>query len=83
MRDAIDFLHSGKLGKITLARGLCYKRRPSIGKVSGPQPIPKSIDYNLWCGPAPVKPLMREEPALRLALVLGLRQRRPRQPGDS
>jgi predicted dehydrogenase len=61
MRDAIAFLHSGKLGKITLARGLCYKRRGSIGKVDGPQPIPPSIDYNLWCGPAPLKPLLRKK----------------------
>jgi predicted dehydrogenase len=60
MREAIDFLHSGKLGKIQLARGLCYKLRPSIGKVKGEQPIPKSVDYNLWCGPAPLKPLMRK-----------------------
>jgi hypothetical protein len=60
MREAMAFLHSGKLGKIKLARGLCYKIRPSIGKVSGEQPIPKSVDYNLWCGPAPLKPLMRK-----------------------
>jgi predicted dehydrogenase len=60
MRDAIEFLHSGKLGKVTLARGLCYKRRDSIGKVSGPQPIPPSIDYDLWCGPAPKTPLLRK-----------------------
>src|SRR5438132_8748319 len=60
MRDAIEFLHSGKLGKVTLARGLCYKRRDSIGKVSGPQPIPESVNYDLWCGPAPKKPLMRK-----------------------
>ena len=60
MRDAIAFLHSGKLGKVTLARGLCYKRRDSIGKVNGPQAIPSSVDYNLWCGPAPMKPLMRK-----------------------
>jgi predicted dehydrogenase len=59
MRDAIAFLRSGKLGKVKLARGLCYKLRPSIGKVSGPQPVPKSVDYDLWCGPAPAKPLMR------------------------
>src|SRR6266404_5077521 len=51
MRDAIEFLHSGKLGKVKLARGLCFKRRDSIGKVSGPQEIPNSIDYDLWCGP--------------------------------
>ncbi len=60
MRDAMTFLHSGKLGKIRLARGLCYKLRLSIGKVAGPQPIPKSVDYNLWCGPAPQKPLLRK-----------------------
>jgi hypothetical protein len=61
MREAMAFLHAGKLGKVKLARGLCYKLRPSIGKVSGPQPIPKSIDYDLWCGPAPVTPLMRKK----------------------
>jgi predicted dehydrogenase len=60
LRQAIDFLHAGKLGKVKLARGLCYKLRPSIGKVSGPQPIPKTVDYNLWCGPAPMEPLMRK-----------------------
>jgi predicted dehydrogenase len=59
MREAMAFLHSGKLGKIKLARGLCYKLRPSIGKVTGPQPVPQSVDYDLWCGPAPLKPLMR------------------------
>src|SRR5439155_23967224 len=56
MREAMQFLHEGKLGKIKLARGLCYKLRPSIGKVSGPQQPPKTMDYDLWCGPAPFKP---------------------------
>lgn len=60
LREAIAWLHAGSLGKITLARGLCYKRRKSIGKVSGPQPIPPGIDYDLWCGPAPLVPLMRK-----------------------
>ena len=31
----MQFLHDGKLGKITVARGLCYKPRGSIGKVNG------------------------------------------------
>src|SRR5579885_729892 len=31
MRQLIDFIHSGKLGKISVARAVCYKRRPSIG----------------------------------------------------
>jgi predicted dehydrogenase len=60
MREAMDFLHSGGIGKIRLSRGLCYKLRPSIGKVSGEQPVPKTVDYNLWCGPAPMKPLHRK-----------------------
>jgi predicted dehydrogenase len=60
MQEAIAFLHSGKLGKLRLARGLCYKLRPSIGKVKGPQEVPASVDYDLWCGPAPKKPLMRK-----------------------
>src|SRR5206468_2118784 len=53
LRQAIEYLHAGNLGKIKLSRGLCYKTRNSIGKVSGPQSIPKTIDYDLWCGPAP------------------------------
>jgi len=60
LKEAMTFLHEGKLGKIKVARGLCYKTRGSIGKVSGPQPIPKSCDYDLWCGPAPKAPLMRK-----------------------
>ena len=30
--DAIKFIHEGGLGKVYMARGLCYKPRPSIGK---------------------------------------------------
>jgi predicted dehydrogenase len=60
LREAIAWLHEGHIGKIIRARGLCYKRRPSIGKVDGPQPVPPNIDYDLWCGPAPKEPLMRK-----------------------
>lgn len=54
------YLKEGHLGKVKYAHGLWFKRRESIGKVKGPQPIPKSVDYNLWTGPAPLQPLMRE-----------------------
>ncbi len=59
IREAIQFLRDGKLGKISVGRGLCYKLRPSIGKVDGPQKPPATCDYDLWCGPAPKAPLMR------------------------
>jgi predicted dehydrogenase len=60
LREALDWVRQGNLGKIKIARGLCYKRRPSIGKVDGPTPIPEGIDYDLWCGPAPKGPLLRK-----------------------
>jgi predicted dehydrogenase len=59
--EAWAWLKEGNLGKIKIARGLCYKPRQSIGKVDGPQPIPKNIDYDLWCGPALKLPLMRKK----------------------
>lgn len=61
LHEAIAWVRQGNMGKILRARGLCYKRRPSIGKVDGPQPIPPGIDYDLWCGPAPKEPLMRKK----------------------
>ena len=60
LAEAFAWLREGHLGQILRARGFCYKRRPSIGKVDGPQPIPASVDYDLWCGPAPKEPLMRK-----------------------
>ena len=81
-REFIADLHAGNYGKVKLARGLCYKRRESIGKVTGPQPVPGHIDYNLWSGPRETRPGDAPAVPLRLALAVALRQRRPRQPGD-
>jgi predicted dehydrogenase len=61
IKAAVAWVRAGNLGKIKVARGLCYKPRGSIGKVDGPQPIPANIDYDLWCGPAQKLPLMRKK----------------------
>ena len=51
IQDAVDFLRSGKLGQVFMAKGLCYKTRNSIGhKPEGP--VPDGLDYDLWTGPA-------------------------------
>jgi len=55
LHEAMAFLHAGKLGKIQLARGLCYKRRGSIGKKPDGTP-PEGADYDLWLGPASLRP---------------------------
>lgn len=58
--------HTGKMrleiedrGKILVAHTSLNRGRRSIGKVTGPQAIPESLDYDLWTGPAPIGPLMR------------------------
>ena len=55
IEDAIEFLRSGKLGKVYMAKGLCYKPRGSIGHKAD-APVPPGVDYNLWLGPAPERP---------------------------
>jgi predicted dehydrogenase len=62
LQEAVQWVKAGNIGKITAARGFCYKRRDSIGKCDGPQPVPASIDYNLWTGPAPLVPPQRNNP---------------------
>jgi len=62
LQEAVAWIRSGALGRITAARGLCYKRRDSIGKTTGPQPVPPSVDYDLWTGPAPLVPPRRNNP---------------------
>ena len=52
VRDAIQFIAEGGIGDVKLARGLCYKRRKSIGPL-GDYPIPPEVDFGLWSGPAP------------------------------
>jgi len=57
MRDAMAYIHGGKIGKVDLAVALCYKRRDTIGEVGikmGEQKPPATMDYDLWCGPAPL-----------------------------
>ncbi len=61
VREVIDFLRGGSLGPIRFAHVLIYRQRDSIGKVTGPTPIPREVDYNLWCGPVTPGPLMRKE----------------------
>jgi predicted dehydrogenase len=54
-REAIAYIREGHIGKVMLARGLCYKKRDSIGHFEDSSP-PSGVDYDLWLGPAPVRP---------------------------
>ncbi|MBM4002713.1 MAG: Gfo/Idh/MocA family oxidoreductase [Planctomycetes bacterium] len=58
MIAAMEYIHAGKIGEVKLARGLCYKPRGSIGP-KGVYEVPANINYDLWCGPAPMGPVTR------------------------
>ena len=53
--EAIRFMHNGGIGKVYLARGLCYKPRDSFGIAPDSQP-PASLHYDMWLGPAQWRP---------------------------
>lgn len=55
VRKAIEFLQSGELGEIYMAKGLCYKNRNTIGHAAN-APVPDGLDYDLWLGPAQWRP---------------------------
>ncbi len=50
-----DYLHSGGLGEVYMAKGLCYKWRNTIGKKEDAT-VPTGVDYDMWLGPAPKRP---------------------------
>ncbi|MEX1232612.1 MAG: Gfo/Idh/MocA family oxidoreductase [Planctomycetaceae bacterium] len=48
-------VRAGTYGPLRVARGLCYKKRPSIG-FKKPSPPPPELDFNIWLGPAQEQP---------------------------
>ncbi|BCX46516.1 dehydrogenase [Haloferula helveola] len=60
-KDAFEWVRGGELGKLKIARGFCYKPRPSIGKAKGAQLAPEGLDYDLWSGPRMLQPIRRKQ----------------------
>lgn len=58
--DTIRYIQDGQLGKIRYVTAYANKPRTSIGKRDTPLPIPASLDYDLWCGPADNGPIYRD-----------------------
>lgn len=52
IKNAIEFLHSGKLGKIRIAKAINHQLRGPIGKAL-PESPPDGVNYDRWLGPAP------------------------------
>ncbi len=61
LRQAFEFLRGGQVGVIRYAHALVYRARNGIGTVDAPTTTPTTLDYDLWCGPAPKAPLTRKQ----------------------
>jgi predicted dehydrogenase len=57
-RTAIEYVASGKLGKVCLVKAWMCQVRPSIGNPPD-EAVPAGVDYDMWLGPAPKRPFNR------------------------
>lgn len=51
-QQAIEFVRSGKLGKISVCRAWAVNTRTGLGHQHA-TPVPAELDWNFWLGPAP------------------------------
>lgn len=58
LREAMQKLEEGVIGDVYMARGLCFKWRDTIGHTPD-EPVPAGVHYDLWTGPAPLRPFSR------------------------
>ena len=58
IKEAVKHLEEGLIGRVYMSRGLVYRWRPDIGN-KGISQTPPGLNYDLWCGPAPMRPFSR------------------------
>src|SRR6202012_1798524 len=54
-QTAIDFVRSGRLGAVHLAKAWTVHRRKPIGRKRD-SAVPEGVNYEMWLGPAPLRP---------------------------
>jgi len=60
LQAAGDYMRAGKLGDITLVHCIVHKDRPQV-PLSNSTVIPKTVNYDLWCGPAAMDDVTRSK----------------------
>ncbi len=58
VQEAVQLMRDGYIGRVYMARGLVFRWRGDIGDF-GFSPVPDGLDYDLWTGPAPMRPFTR------------------------
>jgi predicted dehydrogenase len=55
-QDAIDYVRSGKIGRVRLVKTWAYMGWMKSIPVKLDEPVPAGVDYDLWLGPASARP---------------------------
>ena len=55
-KDAINFVHSGKLGTIHSTKAWMYRGNTKELPVAANSAVPAGVNYQQWIGPAPMRP---------------------------
>ena len=75
-----EFIKSGKLGKIGMVRAFrALRRRPR--EAAAEHRTAQGLDWDMWCGPAPLRPFNTKHSPARLPPLPRLRQRHARRLG--
>lgn len=54
--DAINFVQSGKLGRVRLVKVFAYMPKAPRIMPQPDAPVPAGVNYDMWLGPAPLRP---------------------------
>ncbi len=57
VKSAIEFVRSGGIGKVYMAKCVVYRARKSIGRGKVTE-VPAGLNFDLWLGPAPTRPFI-------------------------
>ncbi len=57
---AIQMIRDGEIGQLYLVRGICFRRRFSIGHTPD-EPVPPGLDWDKFLGPARMKPYSKNK----------------------
>jgi predicted dehydrogenase len=56
--EGVQKMREGLIGDVYLSRGICFKRRNTIGRAAE-ESVPAGVHYDLWTGPAPLRPFTK------------------------
>ena len=80
-----EWFDAGAIGQVREVH--CWTNRPiwpqGMPRPTDTPPVPEGLDWDLWIGPSPMRPVQPDLPPVRLARVAGLRRRRDGRHGVS